>query len=594
MKILRAHLPIVFACFALGHLFATDVLTYHNDNTRTGWNPNEVLLTPGNVNQSTFGLKHNLLVDGKVDAQPLYVSNAAVFSGGSPQGNHNLVIVATEHDSLFAFDADSGVLYWQTSLLLPGETPSDDRGCDQITPEIGVTATPVIDRNEGINGTIYVVAMSKLGTVYYQRLHAINLATGQEASGSPVAIQATYPGTGPNNDGQGHVVFDPAAYDERSALLLLNRIVYTTWASHCDVPPYTSWIIGYDETSLAQVRILNLDPNGVARSSLLPDGSGNAFWNSGAGPAADANGNIYDLTANGPFETTLNNGFPSGGDYGDTFLKLSSSGSLFVSDYFTPFDQAAAAANDLDLGSGGAIVLPDMVDGNGVTRHLAIGAGKDTNIYLVDRDNMGKFNPNSNSNIYQELQGALPYGEWATAAYFNGAVYYAPVNGSLQRFTFTNALLDPQPVAATLTVFGYPGATPSVSSSGVSGAIVWAYENSNLGNSGPAVLHAYDAVSLSELYNSNQNASRDQFGTSNKFITPTICEGKVFVGTQNSVGVFGLLASSAPGPSPTPSPSPTPNPSPVPGSVPSAFLSYSGDFNGDGKQDILWRNTQTG
>jgi hypothetical protein len=242
-----------------------------------------------------------------------------------------------------------------------------------------------------------------------------------------VAIQAAYPGNGPNNDGHGHVVFDPAAYKERSALLLLNGIVYTTWASHCDIPPYTSWIIGYDETSLAQVRVLNLDPNGSASSPL--NGSGNAFWNSGAGPAADANGNIYDLTANGPFETTLNNGFPSGGDYGDTFLKLSTSGSLAVSDYFTPFDQAADAVNDTDLGSGGALVLPDMVDKNGATRHLAIGAGKDQNIYLVDRDNMGKFNSGSNSTIYQELQGALPNAEFATAAYFNGAVYYAPISG---------------------------------------------------------------------------------------------------------------------------------------------------------------------
>ncbi len=413
---------------------STDVLTYHNDNARTGWNPNEVVLTPGNVNESTFGLKHNLPVDGKVDAQPLYVSNATVFSVGS----HNLVIVATEHDSLYAFDADSAALYWKTSLLLPGETPSDDRGCDQVTPEIGVTATPVIDRNKGTNGIIY--------------------------------------------DGNGHVVFDPAAYKERSALLLLNGIVYTTWASHCDNPPYTSWIIGYDEASLAQVRVLNLDHNGVATSSFLPDGSGNAFWNSGAGPAADANGNIYDLTANGPFETALNNGFPSGGDYGDTFLKLSTLGSLVVSDYFTPFDQAAAAANDSDLGSGGALVLPDMVDNNGATRHLAIGAGKDQNIYLVDRDNMGKFNPGSNSNIYQELQGALPNGEFATAAYFNGAVYYGPVGGALRRFTLSEARLDPLPAAMTSTLFAYPGVTPSISSSGNSAGIVWAYENPGTGS----------------------------------------------------------------------------------------------------------------
>jgi hypothetical protein len=582
---------------------ATDVLTYHNDNARTGWNPNEIILTPANVNPNAFGLIFNLVVDGKVDAQPLYVSNAPVYKGGVSQGNHNLVIVATEHDSLYAFDADNGFLYWQSVLLGSGETPSDPRNCDQVVPEIGITATPVIDRNKGVHGTIYVVAMSKTssmtGTVYHQRFCGIDLATGQHVPGSPVDIQASYTGNGPTNDGNGHVLFDPGAYKERCGLLLLNGIVYTSWASHCDIAPYTSWIIGYDETSLQQVRVLNLDPNGAAASSFLPDGSGNAFWNSGAGPAADANGFIYALTANGPFETTLTaNGFPNMGDFGDTFLKLSTMGPLSVSDYFTPFDQAIAAANDTDLGSGGVVVLPDMIDQNGVTRHLAIGAGKDTNIYLVDRDRMGKFNPASNSNIYQELAGALPGGEWATAAYFNGSVYFGPVSGPLQKFTFTQALLDSTPAAMTSTVFNYPGVTPSVSSSGANAAIVWAYENPNGG--GPAVLHAYNASDLTELYNSNQRPGRDQFGLSNKFITPTICNGKVFVGTTNSVGVFGLLNPPSPSPSPSPSPTPSPNPSPSPNPNPSptlsssSFLGYSGDFNGDGKQDILWRNTQTG
>jgi hypothetical protein len=571
---------------------AADVLTYHNDNARTGWNANEVILTPSNVNANSFGLRFNLLVDGKVDAQPLYVSNAAVFSGITSLGNHNLLIVATEHDSVYAFDADTGTLYWHASLVGSGETPSDDRGCNQVTPEIGVTATPVIDRGVGAYGTIYVVAMSKSATAYHQRLHALNLGTGQEVPGSPVTIQATYPGNGPDNDGNGHVLFDPAAYKERSALLLVNGIVYTTWASHCDDPPYTSWIIGYDETSLAQVRILNLDPNGAATSSFLPDGSGNAFWNSGAGPAADANGNVYDLTANGPFETTLNNGFPSRGDYGDTFLKLSTSGPLTVSDYFTPVDQAAAAADDTDFGSGGAVVLPDMVDGKGATRHLAIGAGKDQNIYLVDRDNMGKFNSGSNSNIYQELQSALLGGEWATAAFFNDSIYYGPVGGALRRFTFTQARLNAVPAAMTSTLFAYPGVTPSISSSGNSSGIVWAYENLGSGN-GSAVLHAYDAADLSELYNSDQVPQRDQFGEANKFITPTICNGKVFVATTNSVGVFGLLTA-VPTQPPPPNPAPpTTNPTP-PATNPTPARGVSKDFNGDGQADLLWENTITG
>jgi hypothetical protein len=362
------------------------------------------------------------------------------------------------------------------------------------------------------------------------------------------------------------VIFDPGAYKERPGLLLLNGIVYTAWSSHCDIAPYTSWIIGYNETTLGQVSVLNCDPNGPLNNTFLSDGSGNAFWNSGAGPAADANGNIYALSANGPFDTTLVNGFPGGGDYGDTFLKLSPQGSLHVSDYFTPFDQAAGAAGDTDLGSGGAVVLPDMTDTNGRTRHLAIGAGKDSNIYLVDRDNMGKFIPGttSNTNIYQELAGALPGGEWATAAYFNGAVYYGPVGGVLRKFIFTQARLNPVPAAKSTTIFHYPGVTPSISSSGNNSGIVWAYENPDSG-SNQAVLHAYDATDLHELYNSNQNPLRDQFGVANKFITPTVCNGKVFASTTNSVGVFGLLK---------------------PG--------VAKDFNEDGFADLVWENIVTG
>jgi hypothetical protein len=545
---------------------AADVLTYHNDNARTGWNPNEVVLTPSNVNARSFGLKFILSVDGKVDAQPLYVSGAAVFSGTTSLGNHDLIIVATEHDSVYAFDADTGTLYWHASLVGPGETPSDDRGCSQVTPEIGVTATPAIDRGVGTYGTIYLVAMSKSATAYHQRLHALNLATGQEVAGSPMEIRASYPGRGPHNDGSGHVIFDPGAYKERPGLLLLNGIVYTAWSSHCDRPPYTAWIIGYDEKTLGQTTVLNVDPNGPPNGTFLSDGSGNAFWNSGAGPAADAGGNIYALTANGPFDTNLASGFPSLGDYGDTFLKISTQGGLTVRDYFTPFDQAADAAGDLDLGSGGTVVLPDMVDAGGATRHLAVGAGKDKNIYLVDRDNLGKFIPGATSNtyIYQELVGALSGGEWATAAYFNGAIYYGPIGGALRRFTFNQARLDQLPAAMTSTVFGYPGTTPSISSSGNTAGIVWAYENPSSGGN-QAVLHAYDATSLTELYNSNQNPQRDQFGPANKFITPTICNGKVLVGTTNSVGVFGQLK-------------------PV----------VAKDFNGDGCADLLWQNTANG
>ncbi|MBV8969390.1 MAG: VCBS repeat-containing protein [Verrucomicrobia bacterium] len=542
--------------------FATDVLTYHNDNARDGWNPNETILTPSNVNSPSFGLKFNLMVDGKVDAQPLYVSVNPVFSGGNFVGNRDLIVVATENDSVYVFDGNTGALYGHVVLLGSGETPSDDRGCGQVTPEIGITATPVIDRNNGsagLHGTIYVVAMSKSpGPTYHQRLYALDLATGQEVGVQNV--QPTFPGSGPDHS-NGTVMFDPAQYKERAALLLLNGIVYTAFSSHCDIPSYTGWMIGYDEKTLAQTTVLNVNPNGGE--------SGNSFWSSGDGPAADSNGNIFALTANGPFDTNLNSsGFPSGGDYGDTFLKVSTAGGLHVVDYFTPDD---ANDGDNDLGSGGALVLPDMLDANNNTRHLAVGAGKDANIYLVDRDNMAKFNPNSNGNIYQQLPGALGgnQGEFGSPAYFGDAIYYGAVGRALLKFTFSQARLNPAPAATTTTVFQYPGTTPSISSSGNSSGIVWAYENSG---SGQAVLHAYDASDLHELYNSDQNSGRDQFGLGNKFITPTICNGKVLVATTNSVGVFGLL-----------------NPVVIP-----QGSGVAKDFDNNASADLLWENSDTG
>jgi len=364
---------------------------------------------------------------------------------------------------------------------------------------------------------------------YFQRLHALDITTGAEEFGGPQDIQATFPGTGDSSIG-GKVVFDPKQYEERAGLLLVNGVVYTSWASHCDIPPYRGWVVGYNESSLAQASVLNFTPNG----------SEGSVWASGAGPAADANGNIYFLAANGTFDTSLDvNGFPAKGDYGNGFLKLSTSNNtLAVADYFAMFNTVAESNNDQDLGSGGALVLPDMTDSQGQIKHLAVGAGKDQNIYLVDRDHMGKFNPNDNSNIYQELSGALSGGEFAMPAYFNNTLYYGAVGDSIKAFQFSNAKLSTSLASETSNKFGYPGTTPSISATGTSNGIVWAAENGST-----AVLHAYDATDLSrELYNSNQAASsRDHFGTGNKFITPTIANGKVYVGTTNGVGVFGLL-----------------------------------------------------
>jgi len=375
------------------------VSVFRNNNARTGLNISETTLTLSNVNSTSFGMLFTLTVDGLVDAEPLYLS--AVPIKGS--GTHNLLIVATEHDSVYAFDADSGSLIWQISTLGAGETTSDDRGCSQVTPEIGITSTPVIRRPAGSNGVIYVVAMSKDSSGnYYQRLHALDATTGGELYKGPVTISAKYPGTGDNSSG-GYVVFDPAQYKERSGLLLWDGVVYLTWASHCDIRPYTGWVMGYSATTLAQKTVINVTPNG----------NEGAIWGSGAGLTADNAGNIFFLDANGVFDTTLNSGgFPNSGDYGNAFIRLTTQGGLAVADYFEMDNGVQESDGDVDLGSGGAILLPAMKDASGTSWELAAGAGKDSNLYVVNRNSMGKFNPNSN-NMYQELSGALPGGIWS-------------------------------------------------------------------------------------------------------------------------------------------------------------------------------------
>ena len=504
-----------------------DVVTYHNDNARTGQNLNESILTPANVNSASFGKLNFFPVDGKVDAQPLYVSNATI--GGIL---HNVLYVATEHDSVYAFDADTGAIIWQVSLLGAGETPSDDHGCSQVIPEIGITATGIIDRTRGSNGAMYLIAMSKdaFGN-YFQRLHSLDLSTGAELFGGPVAIQASFPGSGAGSSA-GVITFDPSQYKERASLLLLNGVVYFGFSSHCDFPTYTGWIMAYDASTLVQSSVLNVTPNG----------SEGAIWMSGGGLAADNSGNIFFLDANGTFDTALDaNGFPSQRDFGNAFLRLSTAGGLAVADYFASFDTVAQSNADDDLGSGGTVLLPDFTDGSGHVQHLAVGAGKDSTIYVVDRDAMGKFNPGSNS-IYQQLQSALSGPAFSTPAYFDNMLYYGAVGDSIKAFAIANASLAILPSTQTSNRFPYPGTTPSISANGTSNAILWAVEN------GPvAVLHAYDATNLlNELYNSNQAVSnRDQFGAGNKFITPTIANGKVYVGTTNGVAVFGLLS---PGP----------------------------------------------
>lgn len=489
-----------------------DVLTYHNDLARTGQNLNEQILTPSNV-RTSFGKLFSVSVDGLVDAQPL-IKTQVVIPG---QGTHNVLYVVTENDSVYAFDSDTGKPLWQVSALGTGEGASDSRGCSQVVPEIGITSTPVIDPSAGPHGTIFLIAMSKITsetTTYFQRLHALDMTTGAEEFGGPVTISAKYP-PGP--------AFVPKDYKERAGLLLVDGQIITTWASHCDDPPYNGWIMAYNESTLEQTSVLDLTPNG----------SEGAIWQSGGAPAADSSGNIYLLAGNGTFDTTVTKaGFPNNNDFGNGFLKLSNSSGLQVTDFFEPFNTTSESSEDDDLGAGGAMVLPDMVDRDGVTWQFAVGAGKDGNIYLVNRNNMGKWNSANNNNAYQPLTGAIDNGVWSMPAYFNGTIYYGGVNDPLQAWTFSDAKLVAKPSSKTSESYDYPGTTPSISANGTSNAIVWTIQN--VSSSG--VLHAYDATNLAtEFYTSGAVAFGD-----NKFVTPTIANGKVYVGTPNSVVVFGL------------------------------------------------------
>lgn len=508
---------------------APDVTTYHYDNARDGLNSQETILTPSNVNSADFGKIGFDAVDGRVDAEPLYLANMAIANQ-----LHNVLYVATEHGSVYAFDADNGTQLWKTSVLGPNETTSDDHGCGQITPEIGITSTPVIDRKEGPNGTLFTVGMSKDASgAYHQRLHALDLTTGAEIGGSPAEISGSYPGTGDNSQ-SGNVVFDPGQYAERAGLLQLNGNIYLGWTSHCDQGLYTGWVMAYSESTLQQTQLLNLTPNGREGS----------IWMSGDGMAADSQGFIYLLDANGTFDTALDaNGFPASGDYGNGMLKLSTNGKLAVADYFATYNTVSESNGDTDLGSGGELLLPDQTDANGNVHHLIVGGGKDQNIYLADRDNLGKFNPVSspaNGNVYQWITGQMSGMIYSTPAYFNGVLYYASDGDSVKAFPLMNAKMAATPSSVTAVRFPHPGPTPSISANGNQNGIVWALES---GLTSPGVLHAYDPTNLAhEFYNSNQAANgRDSFGNGNKFITPMIVNGKVYVGTQNGVAVFGIL-----------------------------------------------------
>ena len=524
---LRAALLVVLLCRAAPATAGVAVLTYHNDNTRTGQNTNETVLTPANVGSTNFGKIFSQPVDGYVYAEPLVVTNVTIPG----QGVHDVVYVATEHDSVYAFDANSNSApLWQVSFINPAAgittVSSTDVNCEDVVPEIGITSTPVIDL---ASGTIYVVAKTKevtnLVPAYYHRLHALDLATGAEKFGGPVVVQATVAGTGDGNDGAGHVPFDPLTQHQRAALLLHNGIVYIGSAAHCDNGPYHGWLIGYGAQTLALSNVFNTTPNA---------GLG-GIWQAGGGPACDSNGNIYVETGNGAFDGSTNN------DYGDSFLKLSTTNGLNLADYFTPYNQLNMDINDQDLGSGGPVVLPDEVGDGGANQHLLVGSCKAGTIYLINRDNMGQYNSTNDSQIVQSLTGAIgPI--FGMPAYFNHQIYFSGLGDVLKSFVITNAQIVTTPTSQSGIPFvGFPRATPSVSANGTSNAILWAVGTVAYKTGGPAVLHAYDATNLAvELYNSSSSGIRDVPGGAVKFAVPTVANGKVYVGAQYELAVYGL------------------------------------------------------
>lgn len=489
------------------------VFTYHNDNARTGQNLQEAILTPANVDPTKFGKLFSYPVDGQVYAQPLYMPNVNI--GGQL---HNVVFAATAHDSVYAFDADNPASppLWQRSFInLPGVTsvPSSDYACNEIRPEMGIISTPVIDP---ASGTLYVVAMTKENGTYVFRLHALNVNTGADKIGTGVVIQASVPGTGDGNDGQGHVPFNAFQHKQRAALLLSHGRVYVGFAGNCDADPYHGWLFGYDANSLALLATFNDTPNG---------GRG-GIWN--GGPSADADGNLFVITGNGTFDGNKN--------WGDSFLRLAGN-ALTVLDSFTPFNQANLAAQDLDLGSSAPVLLPDQP---GLHPHLLVGGGKEGRIYLVNRDSMGQFQAGNDSQIVQEVTGQLAFDPsegslFTVPAYFNNTLYFLANTDVLKAFPLINGQLSS--VSQATTHFGYPGASLAISANGTENGIVWALERNV-----PAVLHAYSAANVAnELYNSNMNPVRDTLGGIVGFTVPTVANGKVYVGTQNELSVFGLL-----------------------------------------------------
>ena len=541
----------LFCIFSTALQAQVNVTTYHNDNARTGQNTQETILTPANVNSGQFGKLFSVSVDGWVYAQPLYLSNVTI--GG---GTHNVLYVATEHDSLYAIDADSGTIYWQVSLIASGGTTvnsSTDLGCGDLVPEVGITGTPVIDTS---TKTIYLVAKSKVNGSLVQYLHAIDVVTKAEKFGGPVFIQATVPGTA--SDGNGTTVsFSPHFENQRPGLLLENGHVVIGWSSHCDITPWHGWIMSYSASTLTQEAAFNTSA----------DGSANGVWMSGGGLAADSNGNIFFASGNGTWNGTT--------DYGDSIVKLGppSGGKFPVVDYFTPYNQSSLSGGDTDVASGGLVLLPNLSSG----QQLLTQMGKEGKMYLIDRNKMGKYcvndNPpcnGNNPNIVQEIPGATA-GVWGTPAYWNGSVYWGGGSDgggpdNLKAFSFNannSGLISDSPTSESAKAFSFSAPSPTISANGNANGILWGLDDSAFGStcnggSNCQVLYAYDATNLANmLYNSSQAANnRDVPGGAVKFATPIIANGKVYVGSQSKVSAYGAINTTSTAATPTFSPAP--------------------------------------
>ena len=518
----------------------TGVVTYHNNLARDGTNTQEYALTTSSVKTATFGKVFSCPVDGAAYTQPLWVPGLSVGSA-----LRNAIFVATQHDSVYALDADVSPCsqLWHVNLLdathggTSGETPVPTgdvgSGFQDIQPEIGVTGTPVIDL---ASGTLYVVSKSEgpAGS-FHQRLHALDLITGDEKFAGPITIAASVPGTGDGSVG-GILNFDPQNEHQRGALTLVNGTIYIAWAAHEDHDPYHGWVIGYDTATLAQVAVFNADPNG-SRSGI---------WMSGGAPAVDASGSLYLSTGNGTFDG--NSGTPPNNDFGDTVMKVGTSSGLTLVDWFTPFNQAFLDGQDTDLGSGGVVILPDQPSG---PAHLLVAGGKEGRLYLLDREAMGNYCTTcttTDTNILQSFLAAPAI--FGTPAFWQNKLYLGGTSDALSLFAFDGTTGTFSTVASSQSAisFQFPGPTPSVSAQGASGGVLWAIDSSGYGvpsqfGTGPAILHAYDAANLSsELWNSSQAAnSRDTAGNAVKFTVPTVANGKVYIGTRTEIDVYGLL-----------------------------------------------------